>query len=111
MRPEQPLLITRPPPPPQATAVKDAPMGSAAPPPPPDKPAHDVVAGAIARAASQSTIHPLDTMKVRMQTNSLRQGTAQWVSNRAVLQQGRSRGRRRLHNVALAAAWCTASPR
>ena len=32
-----------------------------------DKPAHDVVAGAMARAASQSTIHPLDTMKVRMQ--------------------------------------------
>ena len=38
------------------------------PPPQPDgKPAHDVVAGAMARAASQSTIHPLDTMKVRMQ--------------------------------------------
>ncbi len=34
---------------------------------PADKPAHDVVAGAMARAASQSTIHPLDTMKVRMQ--------------------------------------------
>ncbi|RMZ52192.1 hypothetical protein APUTEX25_001582, partial [Auxenochlorella protothecoides] len=32
------------------------------------KPVHDVVAGAMARAASQSTIHPLDTMKVRMQT-------------------------------------------
>jgi hypothetical protein len=32
-----------------------------------EKPAHDVVAGAMARAASQSTIHPLDTMKVRMQ--------------------------------------------
>lgn len=32
-----------------------------------DRPAHDVVAGAMARAASQSTIHPLDTMKVRMQ--------------------------------------------
>jgi solute carrier family 25 S-adenosylmethionine transporter 26 len=26
-----------------------------------------VIAGAMARAASQSTIHPLDTMKVRMQ--------------------------------------------
>jgi solute carrier family 25 S-adenosylmethionine transporter 26 len=45
-----------------------------APPPSVDKPAHDVVAGAIARAASQSTIHPLDTMKVRMQTSSLRGG-------------------------------------
>lgn len=39
----------------------------AAPPQPDTKPAHDVVAGAVARAASQSTIHPLDTMKVRMQ--------------------------------------------
>eukprot|EP00191_Tetraselmis_sp_GSL018_P005791 CAMPEP_0177611448 /NCGR_PEP_ID=MMETSP0419_2-20121207/20495_1 /TAXON_ID=582737 /ORGANISM="Tetraselmis sp., Strain GSL018" /LENGTH=387 /DNA_ID=CAMNT_0019107175 /DNA_START=628 /DNA_END=1788 /DNA_ORIENTATION=+ len=36
------------------------------------KPASDVLAGAIARAASQSTIHPLDTLKVRMQTSSLR---------------------------------------
>lgn len=44
---------------------------SAAPPPPVDKPAHDVVAGAMARAASQSTIHPLDTMKVRMQAGGL----------------------------------------
>eukprot|EP00951_Prasinocladus_malaysianus_P008121 scaffold58683_cov46-Prasinocladus_malaysianus.AAC.2 len=32
------------------------------------KPASDIVAGALARAASQSTIHPLDTLKVRMQT-------------------------------------------
>lgn len=30
------------------------------------KPASDVVAGAVARAASQSTIHPLDTIKVRL---------------------------------------------
>lgn len=47
-----------------------APPAPATPPPPPQpdgKPAHDVVAGAVARAASQSTIHPLDTMKVRMQ--------------------------------------------
>lgn len=28
------------------------------------KPASDVLAGAMARAASQSTIHPLDTLKV-----------------------------------------------
>ena len=28
------------------------------------KPASDVIAGAMARAASQSTIHPLDTLKV-----------------------------------------------
>lgn len=33
----------------------------------PTKPASDVIAGALARAASQSTIHPLDTMKVRLQ--------------------------------------------
>lgn len=32
------------------------------------KPASDVFAGALARAASQSTIHPLDTLKVRLQT-------------------------------------------
>lgn len=35
------------------------------------KPASDVLAGAMARAASQSTIHPLDTLKVRMQHNSV----------------------------------------
>lgn len=40
---------------------------AATPPQPDTKPAHDVVAGAVARAASQGTIHPLDTMKVRMQ--------------------------------------------
>lgn len=31
------------------------------------KPASDILAGAVARAASQGTIHPLDTLKVRMQ--------------------------------------------
>lgn len=47
---------------------------SAPPPPPPSppkvdtKPASDVLAGAMARAASQGTIHPLDTLKVRMQS-------------------------------------------
>ena len=34
------------------------------------KPASDVLAGALARAASQSTVHPLDTMKVRIQAGS-----------------------------------------
>ena len=34
------------------------------------KPASDVLAGAVARAASQGTIHPLDTLKVRMQHSS-----------------------------------------
>jgi hypothetical protein len=49
---------------------------SAPPTPPPQqlkvdlKPASDVLAGAMARAASQSTIHPLDTLKVRMQHNA-----------------------------------------
>ena len=41
---------------------------TAPPAPPPDqKPVHDVMAGAMARAASQGTIHPLDTLKVQMQ--------------------------------------------
>mmetsp|Transcript_4418 Transcript_4418/g.15356 ORF Transcript_4418/g.15356 Transcript_4418/m.15356 type:complete len:389 (-) Transcript_4418:48-1214(-) len=35
--------------------------------PAPPKPTNDVLAGAAARMASQSTIHPLDTVKVRMQ--------------------------------------------
>lgn len=38
----------------------------------PIKPASDVVAGAVARAASQSTIHPLDTLKVRLQTSGVK---------------------------------------
>lgn len=56
----------------ESTSVATAlPPPKSAPPPPTDgKPAHDVVAGAVARAASQSTIHPLDTMKVRMQASS-----------------------------------------
>jgi hypothetical protein len=36
-------------------------------PAPEQKPVHDVMAGAMARAASQGTIHPLDTLKVQMQ--------------------------------------------
>lgn len=50
------------------TTTAAPPPKSPSPPKPDQKPAHDVVAGAMARAASQSTIHPLDTMKVRMQT-------------------------------------------
>jgi len=34
------------------------------------KPLNDTVAGALARAASQSTIHPLDTVKVQMQAGT-----------------------------------------
>ena len=71
----------------QATAAKAAKEGilsttSAAPAPASpapaaaDKPAHDVFAGAMARAASQSTIHPLDTYKVRMQTGRMAQTSA-----------------------------------
>ncbi|KAG2450253.1 hypothetical protein HYH02_004765 [Chlamydomonas schloesseri] len=40
------------------------------------KPASDVFAGALARAASQSTIHPLDTLKVRLQTSRARAASA-----------------------------------
>ena len=40
------------------------------PPPPPSKPVSEVLAGATARAASQATIHPLDTLKVRLQTSA-----------------------------------------
>lgn len=39
--------------------------GASAPSRVPLKPASDVLCGALARAASQSTIHPLDTLKVR----------------------------------------------
>ena len=56
-----------------AAAVTTTATTAAPPAPPPQadiKPAHDVVAGAMARAASQGTIHPLDTMKVRMQTGT-----------------------------------------
>ena len=40
------------------------------------KPASDVLAGAVARAASQSTVHPLDTLKVRMQAADAVSGAA-----------------------------------
>lgn len=39
-------------------------------PTPPAKPVSEVLAGATARVASQATIHPLDTLKVRLQTTS-----------------------------------------
>lgn len=39
-------------------------------PTPPPKPVSEVLAGATARVASQATIHPLDTLKVRLQTTS-----------------------------------------
>ncbi|KAI8473816.1 MAG: mitochondrial carrier domain-containing protein [Monoraphidium minutum] len=50
-------------PPPSAAAAAKA--GSR----PATRPASDVVAGALARAASQSIIHPLDTLKVRLQAS------------------------------------------
>ncbi len=40
------------------------------------KPASDVLAGAVARAASQGTIHPIDTLKVRLQTRGGGRGPA-----------------------------------
>ncbi|CAD7701370.1 unnamed protein product [Ostreobium quekettii] len=40
------------------------------PPCPSGKPASDVITGATARAAAQAAIHPLDTLKVRMQVRS-----------------------------------------
>lgn len=36
----------------------------------PSTPVSEVLAGATARAASQATVHPLDTLKVRMQTTN-----------------------------------------
>ena len=47
--------------------AKRPPVPAAPPAAPGDRTAVDVVAGALARALSQSTIHPLDTLKVRMQ--------------------------------------------
>ncbi|KAK9863434.1 hypothetical protein WJX84_004136 [Apatococcus fuscideae] len=57
-----------------AAVVPSAPPPPSSPPPPAQprvdtKPASDVIAGAMARAASQSTIHPLDTLKVRLQAS------------------------------------------
>ncbi|MEW5307696.1 MAG: hypothetical protein WDW36_010074 [Sanguina aurantia] len=51
-------------------AVAAAVPQASPPAPPSEKTVHDVLAGAMARAASQGTIHPLDTMKVRLQTAS-----------------------------------------
>lgn len=51
--------------------VSNASVPTCAPPPPAKvdmKPASDVIAGAMARAASQGTIHPLDTLKVQLQS-------------------------------------------
>jgi len=39
-------------------------------------PVKDIIAGGLARAASQSTIHPLDTVKVRMQASLRGSGSA-----------------------------------
>lgn len=52
--------------------ISNAAAAPPAPPPPvkaATKPTSDVIAGALARAAAQSTIHPLDTLKVRLQTS------------------------------------------
>lgn len=60
--------------PPLSRAQAVAKNAGAAAPPPDQKPAMDVVAGATARAASQATIHPIDTMKVRMQAGDMSAG-------------------------------------
>ncbi|GBF94675.1 mitochondrial carrier protein [Raphidocelis subcapitata] len=55
-----------------AAAAAAAPTASSSPrvaAKPATRPASDVLAGALARAASQSIIHPLDTLKVRLQAN------------------------------------------
>jgi len=44
-----------------------------------DKPLTDVVAGALARAGSQASIHPLDTLKVRMQVGKVNPGPSRGV--------------------------------
>lgn len=44
------------------------------------KPASDVLAGATARAASQATIHPLDTLKVRLQAGKRSVRSAKLIS-------------------------------
>lgn len=64
----------------ESGAANVGPSSSSAPPPPPstgDKPINDVVAGAMARAASQGTIHPLDTLKVQMQVGRRAQQTCE----------------------------------
>lgn len=50
-----------------STAPRNQVIASAQRAKPATKPVSDVFAGALARALSQSTIHPLDTLKVRMQ--------------------------------------------
>jgi hypothetical protein len=52
-----------------AAGAAAAKAGAAARAKPATRPASDVLAGALARAASQSIIHPLDTLKVRLQAN------------------------------------------
>jgi len=51
-------------------------------------PVTDVIAGATARAASQSTIHPLDTIKVRMQA-ALKGNVAKVASSAAPVSTGK----------------------
>ena len=81
----------------QANENGAANVGASSPPapsPPPssgEKPLNDVVAGAMARAASQGTIHPLDTLKVQMQVGKrMQQQASKFTCDghaRAVLQQ------------------------
>jgi len=52
---------------PAAASLKSKTPAAAARPAAKAKPLSDILAGALARAGSQSTIHPLDTIKVKMQ--------------------------------------------
>ena len=74
------------------------------------KPASDVLAGAVARAASQGTIHPLDTLKVRMQHSSTTNTLSKF--GRLVPPAGDPPGRRSLTCLStkgLSAQHCTAA--
>lgn len=74
--------------------------------PPLSKPASDVIAGATARAASQATIHPLDTLKVRMQAKPVAGGLRALAYEKLVLRgpKGAARAVRSLYRGVLGAA-------
>jgi len=61
-----------------ATYVETSTVAAVQPAAPAGKALVDILAGAAARAASQSTIHPLDTLKVRMQATA--RGSVQCAS-------------------------------
>lgn len=74
--------------------------------PPLSKPASDVIAGATARAASQATIHPLDTLKVRMQAKPVAGGLCELAYKKLVQRgpKGAAKAVRSLYRGVLGAA-------